>query len=87
MSYYGTASLAYDVIADRLVLVTGDAYAKLSRYQLRVSVKTPQAVNFAAFSIRYDADASRALVPAGVASAGGRITVAARRGSPFGDDA
>lgn len=79
----GTASLTYDVGTDRLVLVTGDSYAKDTRYQLRISSKTPQAVNFAAFAIRHDAPVARAVVPVGIASAGGRITVAARRSAPW----
>lgn len=86
LSYNGTASLTYDAGTDLLVLVTGDSYAKDTRYQLRISAKTPQAVNFAAFAIRHDAPVARAVVPVGIASAGGRITVVARRSAPWSPD-
>jgi hypothetical protein len=76
---YGTAALAYDPITDRLVLVTGDAYANNRRHRVRVTSKAPRAVNFDAFSTRYDAPGTRALQPTSIASFGGRITIAARR--------
>lgn len=77
----GVAHLAYDPATDRVVLATGDWYAKRTRYQLRITSKSATATAFDPFVVRSNTATTRAIVPTSIASYGGQITVAASRSS------
>jgi hypothetical protein len=88
-SSWGFAALTYDLGSDEVVLLTGGPYAKNTRYKLRIASKRATAAAFGAFSTIRDTGAARAVIPTGVASYGGRITLTAARrnfrtGNPWG---
>jgi hypothetical protein len=71
-----TVEFTYDVATDSLVLVLGNPGG---RYRLHVATTPTRSATFGRLLVRYEAPATRAIVPTSVASYGGRITIAARR--------
>jgi hypothetical protein len=77
----GTTGVAFthDPVSDRLVLALGNLTSNGGRHQLRLTSKPPTAAGFDALATQVDSLATRSVVPTGVASFGGRITLVATR--------